>query len=63
MNEDGTLDLEKLNSIITAKTKLISITHMSNVIGTINPIEKIIKIAGKNNIRVLIDAAQEYISY
>ena len=58
MNEDGPLDLEKLNTIITAKTKLISITHMSNVIGTINPIEKIIKIARKNNIRVLIDAAQ-----
>lgn len=58
MNEDGTLDLEKLNTIITAKTKLISVTHMSNVIGTINPIEKIIKIARKNNIKVLIDAAQ-----
>ena len=58
MNQDGTLDFEKLNSIITSKTKLISVTHMSNVIGTINPIEKIIKIARKNNIKVLIDAAQ-----
>lgn len=58
MNENGTLDFEKLNSIITSKTKLISVTHMSNVIGTINPIEKIIKIARKNNIKVLIDAAQ-----
>ena len=58
LEEDGTLNLEKLNSIITSKTKLISVTHMSNVIGTINPVEKIIKIARKNNIRVLIDAAQ-----
>ena len=55
---DGTLDIENISQLITSKTKLISITHMSNVLGTINPIEKIINIAKKHNIEILIDAAQ-----
>ena len=54
----GGLDISQLDSLITSKTKLISITHMSNVIGIINPIEKIIKIAHNNNVKVLVDAAQ-----
>ena len=56
--ENGSLDLEKVENLITSKTKLISITHMSNVLGIINPIKDIIKIAKKNNIEVFIDAAQ-----
>jgi len=40
--DNGHLDLEKIKNLITSKTKLISITHMSNVLGVINPIEKII---------------------
>jgi len=56
--DDGRLNLNQLNKIITNKTKLVSITHMSNVIGTINPINKVIKIAHENNIKILIDAAQ-----
>ena len=55
---DGTLDIEHISHLINNKTKLISITHMSNVLGTINPIEKVINIAKKNNIEILIDAAQ-----
>tara|TARA_B100000965_G_scaffold119476_3_gene98513 strand:- start:3769 stop:4971 length:1203 start_codon:yes stop_codon:yes gene_type:complete len=55
---NGTLDLNCLSKLITKKTRLISIIHMSNVIGTINPIEDIIKTAKKNNIETLIDAAQ-----
>ena len=55
---NGTLDINMLSSIITKKTKLISITQMSNVLGTINPIDKIIKIAKKNKLQVLVDAAQ-----
>ena len=58
INQQGNLDLNKLESLITEKTKLISIIHMSNVLGTINPIEKIISLAKKNNILTLIDAAQ-----
>ena len=58
INKDGELDISQINKLINDKTKLISITHMSNVIGTINPIKKIINIAKKHNILVLIDAAQ-----
>jgi len=54
----GTLEIKKLSNLITDKTKLISITHMSNLLGLINPIEDIIPIAKKNNILTLIDAAQ-----
>ena len=58
INKDGELDISQINKLINDKTKLISITHMSNVIGTINPIKKIINIAKNHNISVLIDAAQ-----
>ena len=55
---DGTLDIDYISKLITNKTKLISITHMSNVLGTINPIDKVIDLAKKNKIEILIDAAQ-----
>lgn len=58
INENGELLLGELEKKITPKTKLISITHISNVLGTINPIEEIVAIAHKHNIPVLIDAAQ-----
>ena len=58
INENGELLLDELEKKITPKTKLISITHISNVLGTINPIEEIVAIAHKHNIPVLIDAAQ-----
>lgn len=57
-DEDGVLILDKLNDLISEKTKLVAITHISNVLGTINPIEDIIKIAHKYNVPVLIDGAQ-----
>lgn len=58
INNNGELLIEKLDELITEKTKLISVVHVSNSLGTINPIKEIIKIAHKNNIPVLIDAAQ-----
>ncbi len=58
LDENGELNLDELNKLISPKTKLISITHVSNVLGTINPIKKIIEIAHSQNIPVLIDAAQ-----
>ena len=58
LNKNYELDIKKFKSLISQKTKLISITHMSNVLGTINPIQKIINIAKENNIITLIDAAQ-----
>ena len=58
VNNAGELDLSSIKKIITNKTKLISITHMSNAIGIINPIDKIINYAKKYNILTFIDAAQ-----
>ncbi|MBN2636915.1 MAG: cysteine desulfurase [Prolixibacteraceae bacterium] len=57
-NETGELEIEKLPNLISAKTKLIAIAHVSNVLGTINPIEKIISMAHEKNIPVLVDGAQ-----
>jgi cysteine desulfurase/selenocysteine lyase len=54
----GELELNKLESLITNKTKLIAVNHVSNSLGTINPVKEIIEIAHKNNIKVLIDGAQ-----
>ena len=47
-----------LSSYITERTKLISVTHVSNVLGTVNPIEKIIHIAHQHDIPVMVDGAQ-----
>lgn len=57
-NESGELIIEELENLITNKTKLIAISHVSNALGTINPIKEIIDIAKKNNIKTLIDGAQ-----
>ncbi|QJC32600.1 SufS family cysteine desulfurase [Enterobacteriaceae endosymbiont of Donacia dentata] len=58
LDKYGKLKLHKLNTLIDKNTRLISITYISNVLGTINPIKKIIKLAKKNNILTLIDGAQ-----
>ena len=58
INTDGTLNLANINNIITKNTKLISMTHVSNGIGTINNIKKIIKIAKSVGATTVIDAAQ-----
>ena len=52
------LNLEQLEGLITEKTKLITVVHVSNVIGTINPVEEICKIAHEHEVPVLIDGAQ-----
>jgi len=57
-NDNGELQLEKLDGLITKKTKLVSVTHISNVLGTINPIKQIIDLSHGNNVPVMIDAAQ-----
>ena len=56
--KDGTIDLSELEDMINFKTKLISITHISNVLGTINPVKKISEIAHNNGIPVFVDGAQ-----
>ena len=57
-NDAGLLEIEKLPELITPKTKLIAVNHISNVLGTINPIAKIIEIAHNHNVAVLVDGAQ-----
>ena len=58
INSDGTLNLSNINNIITKNTKLVSMTHVSNGIGTINNIKEIIKIAKSVGAITIIDAAQ-----
>ena len=59
IDENGFLDLQYLIELISSKkVKLVSLSHMSNVLGTIVPIERIIKIAHENDIPVLVDGAQ-----
>ncbi|MDD2636093.1 MAG: cysteine desulfurase [Bacteroidales bacterium] len=57
-NDAGELEIAKLPELINSKTKIISVAHVSNALGTINPIREIIKIAHKSNIPVFIDGAQ-----
>ena len=58
INDDGDIIIEKLKDLITAKTKIIAVTHLSNVTGTIVPIKEIISIARRKNIPVLVDGCQ-----
>jgi len=58
VTENGEIRLEDLETLISSKTKLIALAHASNVLGTINPVEEVVRIAHTHNIPVLIDAAQ-----
>lgn len=58
LRKDLTLDLEAFKGLLNEKTKLVSVAHVSNVLGIINPIEEIIRIAHKQHIPVCIDGAQ-----
>ncbi|MDD2732190.1 MAG: cysteine desulfurase [Candidatus Pacebacteria bacterium] len=57
-DDNGELLLEEYKKLINSKTKLVAIVHVSNSLGTINPVKEIIDIAHKNNIPVLIDGTQ-----
>lgn len=63
MDQDGTLDLDTYQSLLNKQTKLVALTHISNTLGTINPIEKMIKMAHQFNIPTLVDAAQSIAHY
>jgi len=56
--EDGTIDLADVERAVTSKTKLVSMTHMSNVFGTINPVKAVAKIAHDRGALMLVDGAQ-----
>jgi cysteine desulfurase/selenocysteine lyase len=58
INEDFEISDEEIESKITDKTKIVGITHVSNVLGTINNVEKIIKLAHKNGAVVVLDGSQ-----
>ena len=58
ITDDGRLELSTLNAQLSTKTKLVSIAHVSNVLGTVNPVEEIIRIAHEHGIPVLVDGAQ-----
>lgn len=57
-NENGELMIEKLPELINKNTKLVSVVHISNALGTINPVREIIRIAHENAIPVLVDGSQ-----
>lgn len=57
-HENGELDMQAFRKLLTNKTKLVSVTHVSNVLGTINPVDEIVAIAHQQNVPVLIDGAQ-----
>ena len=58
ITDDGQLDLSSLISHLSSKTKFVSIAHVSNVLGTVNPVKEIIRIVHEHGIPVLVDGAQ-----
>ena len=58
INDAGEVLLDKFAELINERTKLISIAHVSNALGTINPVRKMVALAHQRNIRVVIDGAQ-----
>ena len=58
IDNDGALDMDHLGHLIGAKTKLVAITHMSNVLGTVTPAAEIVKLAHARGVPVLLDGCQ-----
>ena len=58
MTDDGVLLMDAFKQLFTAKTKLVSVAHVSNVLGTINPVADIIRIAHEHGVPALVDGAQ-----
>ena len=58
ITDDGLLQLSALDTLLSARTKLVCVAHVSNVLGTVNPVEQIIKTAHAQGIPVLVDGAQ-----
>ncbi|UKK51192.1 cysteine desulfurase [Prevotella sp. E13-17] len=58
ITDDGILCLDQLETLLTEKTKMVSVAHVSNVLGTVNPVEQIIRVAHAHGIPVLVDGAQ-----
>lgn len=58
MTEEGVLDLDAYQKLFTKHTQLVSITHVSNVLGTVNPIKEMTHIAHEHGVSVMVDGAQ-----
>ncbi len=58
ITDDGRLCLETYKSLFNERTRIVSVTHVSNVLGTVNPIAEVIRIAHEHGVPVLVDAAQ-----
>ncbi|MCL4145197.1 UNVERIFIED_CONTAM: hypothetical protein GTU68_045352 [Idotea baltica] len=58
VDDDGIIQIDQLETMITDKTKLIAISYISNALGTVHPVKKIIELAHQRNALVLLDAAQ-----
>jgi cysteine desulfurase/selenocysteine lyase len=58
MNDDGELLIDEYERLLSDRTKLVAVTHLSNALGTINPIKQIIQIAHRHGVPVLVDGAQ-----
>lgn len=58
ITEEGEIDLEQYRNLFSERTALVSISHVSNALGTVNPIKKMVEIAHKHEVPVLVDGAQ-----
>ncbi len=58
MTADGALDMDAYRQLFSEKTRIVSVAHVSNVLGTVNPIEEIIRIAHSHDVPVMVDGAQ-----
>lgn len=58
MSDNGELDLESYRQLFTEKTRLVSVAHVSNVLGTVNPVKEMCAIAHEHGVPVLVDGAQ-----
>lgn len=58
MTDNGILDMEAYKALFNEKTKIVSVAHVSNVLGTVNPVDDIIKIAHQNGVPCVVDGAQ-----
>ena len=58
INESGELIMDEFHKLLSDRTKMVAVVHVSNALGTINPVEEIIEVAHKRNIPVLLDGAQ-----
>ena len=58
MNDQGVLDIDAYKKLFTEKTKIVSVVQVSNVLGTVNPVKEMVKIAHEHNVPIMVDGAQ-----